>query len=97
MFGLPVRRHRNFECSELILVGLRCDHSGERPVTITGRGGRVAGGIVDYAHSRHAGSDLWPGLMGMPWASPQETRLAIPPAYTEWIGGQLIARLEVVA
>jgi len=97
MFGMRVRRHRNFETRDLILLPFVCDHAGERPVTIVGKGGRVAGGIKDYEHSRHADSALWPELMGMPWAAGTEISLAIPPAYTEWIGAQLLASLERVA
>jgi hypothetical protein len=32
-------------------------------------------------------------LMDMPWASPQEIVQAIPPAYTEFIGAQLLSAL----
>jgi DNA (cytosine-5)-methyltransferase 1 len=35
--------------------------------------------------------------MEMPWASWNGVREAIPPAYTEWIGTQLLAHLEVAA
>jgi DNA (cytosine-5)-methyltransferase 1 len=31
--------------------------------------------------------------MGMPWASQDGLRQAIPPAYTEWVGHQMMARL----
>jgi DNA (cytosine-5)-methyltransferase 1 len=33
-------------------------------------------------------------VMGMPWASRDGLREAIPPAYTEWLGGLLIEALE---
>ena len=90
MFGMRVQRHRNFETSWMILMPFRCDHSGERPITIVGSGSRVKGGIKDYEHSRHADVSMWPELMDMPWAAGTEISLAIPPAYTEWIGRQLI-------
>jgi hypothetical protein len=36
--------------------------------------------------------------MGMPWVGdPYSVRLSIPPAYTEWIGRQLIAALETTS
>ena len=50
-------------------------------------------------HSRGAGCpEFWRGLMGMPWAiGPiREVTEAIPPAYTEWIGAQLLRALGVV-
>jgi hypothetical protein len=35
--------------------------------------------------------------MGIDWMTNREGRQAIPPAYTEWIGKQLLAALEVAA
>lgn len=38
----------------------------------------------------------WRRWLGMPWArTERELSEAIPPAYTEWIGAQLIAALDV--
>jgi len=34
--------------------------------------------------------------MGMPWATIPEAVLAIPPAYTEWIGAQLICVIDAI-
>jgi DNA (cytosine-5)-methyltransferase 1 len=86
MFGLPVRRHRNFETSHLILNGLQCQHRKQgRPITVTGNGGGKP--------SRHSFKGIkaeWPRYMGMEWATPQECTQAIPPAYTEYIGKQLL-------
>lgn len=90
MFDMRIQRHRNFETSWLVLMPFGCDHSGERPITITGRGARIAEGVRDYEHSRHASRELWPELMGMPWAPADRVAQAIPPAYTEWIGEQLL-------
>lgn len=90
MFGMGIQRHRNFETRDMMLLPFRCDHTGARPVTITGDGERIVEGIRDYVHSRHADKSLWPELMGMPWAEGREISEAIPPAYTEWIGGQII-------
>lgn len=91
--GRPVwvQRHRNFETSWMVFPP-RCEHDrmyriAGRPVTVTGRNGPT---WEDYDHSRKAPSALWPALMGMPWAEPREVKLAIPPAYTEWIGRSLM-------
>lgn len=99
MFDMRIRRHRNFETSWLVLMPFYCDHGGDRPITITGNGAHFedGGGIRDYSHSRHASRSLWPELMGMPWAEGHEIAEAIPPAYTEWIGRQLLAVIERAA
>ena len=84
MFEMVVRRHRNFETSWLILNPLRCDHTGPRPITVTGK----SGGVTE--HSNKGIQSEWPLYMQMPWATPQEVTQAIPPAYTFWIGQQLL-------
>jgi DNA (cytosine-5)-methyltransferase 1 len=91
MFDMRIRRHRNFEASFLMFQP-PCQHEGrERPITITGHGGSK---WQDYKHSRKAPVQVWPELMGMPWVTWREAVLAIPPAYTEYIGRQLLAALE---
>lgn len=35
--------------------------------------------------------------MGMPWSDPRGARQAIPPVYTEWIGGQILTYLQAAA
>ena len=90
MFGLKIRRHRNFETSWLILQP-ECRHGTERPYTITGHGG---GG--DRPHSlKPDPRDFW-RYLDMPWMDGQPSygvAQAIPPAYTEWIGHQIGAAL----
>lgn len=88
MFGLPVRRHRWFETNiGLPPWTLGCNHS--QPVT----------GV--YGHP-HGDAGAWPGMlpstlatwstaMGIEWMTVAELTNAIPPAYTEWIGHQLLA------
>lgn len=87
MFGLRVRRHRNFEASWLAYAPSPCNHRGPRPYTVTGHLHRTE---QDFPHSLKPTRDHAVELMGMPWATWQEVTLAIPPAYTEWIGGQLL-------
>jgi hypothetical protein len=45
---------------------------------------------------RHAGtSDRWAELLGIDWPMRQrDLKEAIPPAYTEWIGRQLMEALR---
>ena len=91
MFGLVVRRHRNFETSHLIFPPSQCRHKEQgRPIIVTGNGG---GGTSP--HSDKGIKSEWPSYMGMLWASPDEVTQSIPPAYTEFIGKALLAQLAV--
>jgi DNA (cytosine-5)-methyltransferase 1 len=98
MFGLRVRRHRNFESSHLLSAPCGCRHKEQGEVLgVYGDGGggkstRPSGGGGTKAHRREFAE-----LMGMPWATPAEIVLAIPPVYCEWIGRQFAASLEVAA
>jgi len=86
MFGMVVRRHRNFETSFLILDVPECQHAKQgRPITVTGQGGNAP-----CKHSWKGVKSEWPQYMGMPWATPKECTQAIPPAYTQWIGERLM-------
>src|SRR6266568_2989207 len=85
-FGLPVVRHRRFETSTLLaLVPSTCpqrsfrrsvDHPGTYP---------FAHGAWRPAWRQYVMPVLWP------WMALEETYDAIPPAYTEWIGRQLLS------
>ena len=91
-FGLPVRRHRRFRSNALMMPpGCRHGEQG-RPWTITGHGGPC-----NTSHSmKPSVRDFW-RYMDMPWMEGKPhygVAQAIPPAYTEWIGRQLLAMLE---
>jgi len=89
-FGLQVRRHRLFE-SNMTLQGSECNHKAQgRPVGVYGslndeipNGGKTAKTINQ---ARIA--------MGIDWAIWTELVEAIPPAFTKYIGDQVI-RLAV--
>jgi DNA (cytosine-5)-methyltransferase 1 len=89
-FGLRVRRHRLFE-SNVPLVGLHCDHRKQgRPVGVYGSmrdeipsGGKTADTIEQAREAMGIDWMIWPELVE-----------AIPPAYTEFLGAQLITRFE---
>lgn len=88
MFGLELYRHRLFECSFPISVPTHPEHvipaskAGHwQPGTIMS----VAGHIAPVAHARR--------IMGIDWTTRDELAEAIPPAYTEYIGRQLIEQL----
>ena len=64
-------------------------------------GGRVANGELEFhrlAGKVAPGRTQQPSLpesarlaaYGVPWMSAREARQAVPPAYTEWIGAQLL-------
>ena len=80
MFGLAVQRHRYFECSPRIWFSpATCQHNGSA--------------VPVYGHFANV-----PGAqraMGIDWMGQADLAQAIPPAYTEWIGRQMIKLLEV--
>jgi DNA (cytosine-5)-methyltransferase 1 len=86
-FGLRVRRHRLFE-SNVTIQGSICYHKEQgRPVGVYGsladdipQGGRTARTLAD---ARDA--------MGIDWMRWADLTEAIPPAYTEFIGLQLLS------
>jgi DNA (cytosine-5)-methyltransferase 1 len=88
-FGLKVRRHRQFE-SNLKLTGTICDHKAQgRPVGVYGsmrdnipKGGRTAHSIEEAREAMGIDYMLWGDLVE-----------AIPPAYTEYLGKQIIEQL----
>ena len=95
-FGLEVRRHRWFEFSwaEPILT-LACDHSTLNPVGVYGhpRGRRSKQG-KPWGWGNY---EDWVRAMGIDWMRGEELAQAIPPAYTELIGHQLLQHLKVAA
>lgn len=102
MFGLPIPRHRLFEtrwrieafdaphhpdCSGVAKVYALRQGWDPRDMTVTGKGRRTGT------------KERWAEVMG--WPEYQGTqhglREAIPPAFTEWIGRQLLASMERAA
>lgn len=87
-FGLPIVRHRRFEVSPPIgLVPSSCHQSS------FGRGTEHPG-AYPFAHGawrpawrEHVLPAVWP------WMSLEESHDAIPPAYTEFIGAELLRQL----
>jgi DNA (cytosine-5)-methyltransferase 1 len=89
MFGLgsngrQLRRHRLFETNWFAGLVPPCTHSGQ-PVGVYGHGG---GGKMTRGYKGTAPE--YREAMGIKWASKAEIAQAIPPAYTEWIGTQLL-------
>ena len=98
--GLPrMARHRLFETPWLLFVPpCACPQATETTIGVYGE--RPDGRILN---SRYPKARAPKGLaeaqevMGMDWADWYGTKEAIPPAYTEWIGRQLLAAIAVAA
>lgn len=83
--GLGVRRHRYFE-SNHFLVGTPCAHNlAPRPLGVYGHSGGRGG-----RHHRPATLQTGRRAMGIDWMDWDDLTDAIPPAYTEHIGAQLL-------
>lgn len=102
MFGLRTRRHRLFEMSSLVLAPAACTH---RPGDIIVFGhsveliGSKAKSYLDASGRKHyrrerLSKERGSEAMGIGWMNRGELSQAIPPAYTEYIGKQLIRSLE---
>lgn len=95
-FGLPLQRHRWFE-SNVALWGVTCAH-GQNPWNpaykhATGRKRRRVPVIGEW----RVPLELQQEAMGIDWMTLAELQEAIPPAYTRFIGEQLLPHLEVAA
>jgi DNA (cytosine-5)-methyltransferase 1 len=93
MFGLPnLKRERWFETSwGAFELRPSCDHR-EPVITVSGTG---AGN--QHARHGHVGFADWRRAMDIDWMTGKELSQAIPPAYTEYIGGLLLDVLERAA
>ena len=93
-----LRRHRCFE----IIVSWQPPHRRHEHAIASGR---TFGTPADCQRERsrrrshlprRLGQDEWRDAMGIDWMTRDELAQAIPPAYTEWIGAQLLADDETV-
>lgn len=86
-FELNVRRHRLFECSFPLLVP-PCDHSWQQPRFPPATNRTNLRRTVEIGVWRIS-LDVQQEAMGIDWMTLPELSQAIPPAYTEHIGGYL--------
>lgn len=93
-FGLPIQRHRLFETS-FACMGASCNHySLPKDIPIFRHGVWYMSRFVNvYGTGGGKARDKWAEAMGIDWMTPAELGQAIPPAYTEFIGSQLIEHL----
>ena len=90
-FGLKVRRHRLFRTNFPIL-SLPCEHAIQgQPIGCYG-----AGTHSKNARGRKGNAAERAEAMGIDWMTVAEMSQAIPPAYAEFIGAQLLAHLAAV-
>lgn len=91
-FGIPVRRHRLFE-SSVPLKGLPCDHGRFADRVYPGSSNRPNGRTVANIGEYRVPLDEQRICMQVDWMPLAELSQAIPPAYTEHIGKQLLEHL----
>lgn len=91
--GLMVYRHRWFETS------FRCDPPNHPPhdTPQVKMGRRVSQGDFIQVVGNFSGVEYARKAMGIDWMSRDELSEAIPPAYTQFIGAQLLAHLALKA
>jgi DNA (cytosine-5)-methyltransferase 1 len=101
--GLNVKRHRLFESNVPLMVPpCHSKHAGDWLLvwghTVQERGHVVRRGPTgNTTHRKHVGTDRGREAMGIDWMTRDELSEAIPPAYTELIGHQLLQHLKAKA
>jgi DNA (cytosine-5)-methyltransferase 1 len=93
MFGLGVLRHRLFESNSLLVSP---PHRAHRGKVAAWRHGEQFDGPYQAVYGTGAGTLAeWGEAMGIDWMTTRHSMVeAIPPAYTELIGGQLLGALR---
>ena len=87
--GMRLIRHRRFESSHLLLFPPCPGH----PVLFPGAHKMSVKGLGDGVMGVFPGDDP-STVLGIDWMQGREIRQAIPPAYTEYIGRQLLQHME---
>jgi DNA (cytosine-5)-methyltransferase 1 len=92
-FGLPVQRHRLFETNWPLMAAPCAHHLQTEPKYWTGwrPNGATRLAKVVQVYGNAGGRDEWPAAMDIGWMTSDELIEAIPPAYTEHVGGYLLS------
>ena len=88
--GYGLRRHRLFESNFPLASPGSCRHEGQA-LPVYGH----AGGRSKRDGLRFPGTDAWREGMGISWMTGRELAEAIPPAFTRWVGRQILEALNV--
>ena len=94
MFGLRTYRHRRFESPLSLVVPTHPKHV-IRTATKQRRTRWAEGWHVSITGD--VGTYVGPEAMGIDWMSGNELSEAIPPAYTKWIGAQMLQQITTAA
>jgi DNA (cytosine-5)-methyltransferase 1 len=93
---LHLKRHRLFESNVPLYARRWCDHP--KGVQWAGSYGGARRDKVEARTVRHGGyvpsARVQGELLGIDWMRERELYEAIPPAYTEWVGRQLLAAVR---
>lgn len=93
---LVMDRHRLFESNVPLLAPEHVKH--DRSLQVAGSYGGARRDKVEARTIRKGGyvpsADVQRALLGTPWMTEKGCQLSIPPAYTEFIGEQLLAHIE---
>jgi len=87
-FGLDVRRHRMFETSFPVLAPM-CWHARQEPRFAQATNRKNERKTVEVGVWRIP-VDVQSAAMGIDWMTVEELSQAIPPAYTEFLGGEFL-------
>ena len=90
MFGLKVYRHRFFESSVILFEMFHPRH--KTACAVQGRPPKDGQFMTVTGH--FSGAEYARTAMGINWMTRDELSQAIPPAYTEFIGKQILATLS---
>ena len=90
MFGIETYRHRIFESNVILVAPPHPPHAART----TKMGRAPVDGEYMHVVGNFSGVDRARRIMGMPWANRDGLREAIPPAYTEYIGAQLLEHVR---
>ena len=101
MFGLKVRRHRLFESNLNLICDLKCNHKEQgKPIGVYGSmGDTVKGtcsktGKIVFGGSTANTIEEAREAMGIDWLNWGDLTQAIPPAYTKYLGNQVMRFLN---
>lgn len=101
MFGLKVFRHRWFESSVMLMQPSHPSHRGKKVGangfrSLIGHGGGASKRQRNQMLALGARDDKasWVAASGIDWMTRDEMAQAIPPAYTEFVGRQLLDHIN---